>query len=175
MRQPGFMFYPNDWMKDMMEHPNEIGGAWMKILCKLHWAEKYGELTRSITQWSKIIGEDEQNTARIINYIKEQGIGDVLYLSNECPAIVSIVSRRMKDDENKRVEWAASKRVQRMSNDCPKDVHQMSSLSSSSSSSSEDNIPPIVPPSKGGRKSRKYWAARVGTQEYIDHVKGRTQ
>lgn len=42
------------------------------------------------------------------------------------------------------------------------------------SSSSDFCLPPIVPQT-GGRKSRKYWESRVGSQEYIDHVKGKPQ
>lgn len=48
----------------------------------------------------------------------------------------------------------------------------MAENGSSSSSSSSINTPPIVPP-RGTRKGRKYWESRVGSQEYMDYMKGK--
>jgi len=136
------MFYPSDWMRDMQEHSLETRGAWTTILCKLHWANTRGEFTKTIEQWARILGVNEQRAEALILYLGEQKIADVECVSRECPATFRIVSRRMQYDENERVRWAESKRVHRMSRECPGDVPPLSRRSSSSSSYSNKEYKP---------------------------------
>ena len=129
---PAFQFYPNDWSRDLEEHPLEIEGAWIRLCCKLWWSPTRGEMTRSIKQWSRLLSEDEKNTERILNYIKKNGIGDI---ETNCNGDVTIGCRRMKRDERERFmtrERVKRYRVKRLGNE---NVTSPSSSSSSFSSS----------------------------------------
>jgi hypothetical protein len=96
---PAFLFYPNDWMRDLEEHPLEIEGAWIRICCKLWWSEKKGVVTRDIHQRSKILRSSEDETKRIFEYIKLWKIGEILTDGN---GTVTVKSRRMVRDEKDR-------------------------------------------------------------------------
>ena len=77
-KNPAFQFYPSDWVRDLEEHPLEIEGAWIRICCKLWWSETRGSLTKNIDQWAKILRSYQQDAERILNYIGNERIGDVI-------------------------------------------------------------------------------------------------
>ncbi|GAG48255.1 unnamed protein product, partial [marine sediment metagenome] len=77
MKAPAFQFYVMDWTTDLDDHPLEIEGAWIRICCKLWRSEKRGELSKSVTQWSRILRVDEKKTREILDYISKEKIGDV--------------------------------------------------------------------------------------------------
>lgn len=149
-KAPAFQFYPNDWSRDLEEHPLEIEGAWIRLCCKLWWSETRGELTRSEEQWAKILRTDLDNSRRILKYINDQKIGNVIFNGNgkmneiQCDscvtgnAVVTVMSRRMIRDEKTRKQTKL--RVQRhrdktlCNGDVTDDVTQMKHRSSSSSS-----------------------------------------
>lgn len=95
-KQPAFQFYPNDWTRDLQEHPIEIEGAWIRICCKLWYSETRGKLTRTPYQWSAILGVSEDHTKRIFDYINLWKIGDILTDPN---GDLTVISRRMLRDE----------------------------------------------------------------------------
>ena len=61
-KAPSIQFYVNDFSRDMEEHPLEIVGAWILIICKLKWSDTPGELSKSLFQWSRILHETEVKT-----------------------------------------------------------------------------------------------------------------
>lgn len=136
-KAPAFQFYPNDWSRDLEEHPLEVEGAWIRLCCKLWWSETRGKLTRTIEQWAKILRTDIIEAENIISYIELQRIGDVKRNGN---GDVTLMSRRMIRDEKTREQTKL--RVQRYrekppcNGDVTHDVTQMKHRSSSSSSSS---------------------------------------
>lgn len=140
-KNPAFQFYPSDWSRDLEEHPLEIEGAWIRICCKLWWAEKRGELTRTYCQWGKILRVDEHDAKRIINYIETWKIGDVVVTDN---GEVTLISRRMRNDERdrelNRLRQERFKDKQRSNADITPPVTPKSQRSSSSSSSSTTKI-----------------------------------
>lgn len=83
-----------DLFADIIEHPNSVVGAWIKILCTIWDKGVDGTVTRSIFQWSRIIGECEETTNNIINYLSEESIADV----DRGEIKVSITSRRARRD-----------------------------------------------------------------------------
>ncbi len=93
---PAFPFYPNDWARDLEEHPLEIEGAWIRICCKLWWSEQRGCLTKSLQEWSRILRNNGRKTQPILNYLLNQHIADGQYLDNQN---ITIISRRMVHDE----------------------------------------------------------------------------
>ena len=98
-KNPAALWYFNDWEKDLAKHPHEIGGAWMLILCELHWHD--GDLTQTWTEWSKILRVSVSKTKRIISNLDEKGITNVTKAAGQKGG-VRIVSRRMVNDAKKR-------------------------------------------------------------------------
>ena len=140
-KNPAFQFYPNDWSRDLEEHPLEIRGAWITICCKLWYSETRGELNRTITQWSKILGVDEDDTKRIINYIEKWSIGNVVTDGN---GSITVMSRRMLRDEKDKELNALRQQKFREKHACnggvTPHVTAMSHHSSSSTSTSKKSI-----------------------------------
>lgn len=101
-KPPAFLFYPNDWTRDLEEHPLEIEGAWIRIINKLWFAEKKGELSRNILQWSRILRVPPKDAERILNYIKDEKIGNVTLRNGDSNALITVVSRRMQRDDKAR-------------------------------------------------------------------------
>jgi hypothetical protein len=76
-KNPADAFYWQDFYRDMHEHPLEISGAWILILCKLWYSETRGKMTRTLEQWSRILGAQPEKTQTLLRYIKEEKIGDI--------------------------------------------------------------------------------------------------
>jgi hypothetical protein len=91
-KNPCFLFYPNDWERDLASQPLEIGGAWMLLLCSLYW--EGGSSTKTLEEWSKIVRENPKKTKKIINFLGEKGIADLIKQN----AIITITCRRMVRD-----------------------------------------------------------------------------
>ena len=101
---PAFQFYPSDWMRDLDEHPLEIEGAWIRICCKLWWADERGKMTKTLDQWARILRVSQEDTLRLLDYIQKEKIGDVLplgFCNNLTPPNknltdnITVISRRM--------------------------------------------------------------------------------
>jgi hypothetical protein len=182
-KAPAFQFYPNDWSRDLEEHPLEIEGAWIRLCCKLWWAEPRGTLTRTLTQWARILRTSEEDANRIIWYIKEQQIGDVQRNGN---GDVTVISRRMIRDEKLREQNKLRVQRFREKQSCNDDVtHHVTQLSHCSSSSSSNT--PIVPkgdddglfeifwknyPKKIGKQAaRKAWNKIRSPKEVLEKMK----
>lgn len=143
-KAPAFQFYPNDWTRDLEEHPLEIEGAWIRICCKLWWSETRGKLTRTVEQWAKILRVEEDKAVEILEYIQKQKIGNIPetfdpigVTGNE---LVTVVSRRMVKDEKERssTKLRVQRYRERQASNAPvtDDVTVLLQRSSSSSSSS---------------------------------------
>jgi hypothetical protein len=74
---PSIQLYYKDLYADIDEHPNDIVGAWVKILCKIWHGKSNGSVTKPIRSWCRVTGETENELKRILAYIKEEGIGGV--------------------------------------------------------------------------------------------------
>ena len=103
-KNPAFQFYPSDWMRDLDEHPLEIEGAWIRICCKLWWADERGKMTKTLDQWARILRVSQEDTLRLLDYIQKEKIGDVLplgFCNNLTPPNknltdnITVISRRM--------------------------------------------------------------------------------
>lgn len=161
-KNPAFQFYPNDWARDLEEHPLEIEGAWIRICCKLWWSETKGELTRTTEQWARILRANISDTERIINYIEKEQIGNV---KRGCNANVTLTCRRMIRDENIRELTRLRVAKHREKDECNADVQKCNapvtpmkqpSSSSSSSSSSKKRTKPC---SSSDERFTTFWSA----------------
>jgi hypothetical protein len=90
-------FYHKDFMADLQEHPCEIAGAWIKILCKI-WLDTEGTLIRSLTQYSILLGKSPEETRTILKYIHAEEIGDVSGGDER----ISVTSRRWERECKKK-------------------------------------------------------------------------
>ena len=152
-KNPAWMHYPNDWIKDLGQHPAEIGGYWMFILCDLHWTDGVG--TKTLAQWAKVLRISGFKTKRILNYLREETIADIELISN--PKLkYKITSRRMVRDAKKREEERLRKEEERkksndvrdLSDGCPDSVRDLSDPSSITfpiTVTNKNNIPPNPP------------------------------
>lgn len=91
-KNPCFLFYPSDWDRDMGYHPLEIGGAWMLMLCSLFW--EGGSASKTLQEWAKIIRENPKKTEKILDYLAQKSICDLLNQNG----IITITARRMVRD-----------------------------------------------------------------------------
>jgi len=134
-KAPAFQFYPMDWMRDLEEHPLEIEGAWIRIICKLWWSEDRGSLSKTYEQWSRILRVSIEETKRIISYLSDEKICDISVTDN---GKVTVMSRRMMREERERTQAALRQRRKRERDANHADVTIASSSSSSSSSSKKN-------------------------------------
>ncbi len=95
-KQPAFQFYPGDWTRDMDDYDLETEGAWIRIICRLWWAEKRGETTKPLKEWARILRKTEQKTLKIFQILIEKRIASGSILDNQN---ITIISRRMVRDE----------------------------------------------------------------------------
>jgi hypothetical protein len=91
-KNPCFLFYPSDWVRDLGPHPLEICGAWMHILSALYW--EGGSSTKTLDEWAKILRENRKKTKSILNYLGSKKIADLINQNS----IITITSRRMVRD-----------------------------------------------------------------------------
>ena len=120
-KNPAFQFYPNDYIRDLSPHSNEIGGAWTMIFSHLWYAKNKGTSTKTLEQWSKLLGEKRAKTFKIISYLQSNEIATVepKPLQNNLTFKITITSRRMVRDEKQREYEREKKKRQR---ECPQNV-----------------------------------------------------
>jgi len=95
-KAPAFQFYPNDWTRDLDDQDLEVEGAWIRVCCRLHWSNPYGQATKSLREWSRILRKTEKKTLKIFQILIEKHIASGSVLDNQN---ITIISRRMVNDE----------------------------------------------------------------------------
>ncbi len=132
-KAPADQFYWNDWERALEEHPLEVAGAWLRICGKLWYSETRGKLEKTVEQWARILRVDIDKASELLNYIKDEEIGDVSDLVTGANKKITVICRRMhrnwKAKENNRIRQQRFKGKR-------KDNDEVTPLSSSSSSSS---------------------------------------
>lgn len=150
-KAPAFQFYPNDWSRDLEEHPLEIEGAWIRICCKLWYTQDRCSITKTLEQWGRILHVPYTKALAILQYISDEKIGDVTFRNGD----ITVLSRRMERDEHDRVLNRSRQEKFRTRHSRPRskvgnnatsnaDITAMSHDSSSSSSSSTTPKAPVV-------------------------------
>lgn len=135
-KAPAFQFYPNDWSRDLEEHPLEIEGAWIRLCCKLWWAENRGQLTKTLIQWARILRVSEDKTLEVLKYLQNENIAKIPTNLSNCNGVVTVMSRRMVRDEKERELTRLRVKRYRDKQYSNGPVTSMKQRSSSSSSSS---------------------------------------
>lgn len=100
--RPWMKFYPSDWKGDTKLKLVSMAarGLWMEMICIMHEAERYGELTVAgvaidAEKLARIVGEHVSNVDGWLDELKSAGVYSVKKNG-------VIYSRRMERDENKR-------------------------------------------------------------------------
>ena len=164
-KNPAFQFYPNDWSRDMEEHPLEIEGSWVRICCKLWYSETRGRLTKTVEQWGRILREPEEETIRILSYLKNEKIGNISDDFTHCNDLVTVVSRRMVRDEKERemTRLRVERFREKKTGNAP--VTPMKQRSSSSSSCTKVHKGKKLPSQKTPDEPKKRFAEFVDLTE----------
>lgn len=166
-KNPCFLFYPSDWDRDMGYHPLEIGGAWMLILCSLFW--EGGSAIKTLQEWAKIIRENPKKTEKILEYLAQKSICDLLNQNG----LITITARRMVRDIKIREirKLAGSKGGNPLLTPSKKEIDLLNQNLKQNASKSQppsvslsvsDSIPLIVPNKKGtgyDEKFLRFWQA----------------
>ncbi|RPJ11830.1 MAG: hypothetical protein EHM36_00700 [Deltaproteobacteria bacterium] len=95
-KNPAFQFYPSDWARDMIEHPLEVEGFWIRICCILWWSPTRGTATKPANIWAKTAAVSAQKCRVLFAYLHKQNIADV-EVDND---VYKVTSRRMVRDEH---------------------------------------------------------------------------
>jgi len=169
-KSPAFQFYPADYLADERVQAMSIEGE--------------GCYTRLMSYcWREgSIPSDRASLVKLCKGYDGPGIDEAKAMFVRSSVRGRLTHKRLdaerdkQESHSKRMQDAGLEGARRRwlghSQAMPTPMASDGSLSSSSSS--DFIIPPIVP-QRGTRKSKRYWDARVGTQEYIDHVKGKAQ
>ena len=88
---PFLQFYPADWMKDTRALSPETKGAWIDILCALHFSTTRGKLSLTIDGWARVIGQSTEKTRICVDELRMLSTCD----HTECNGVVTLISRRM--------------------------------------------------------------------------------
>ena len=135
-KAPSEQFYYKDFFADMVEHPNHIVGAWMKILCKIWHAKNNGKVTLSIEQLNRIIGEETGITQSILDYLKTENIADIEQCNVTGNGEITIINRRAERDAKLKEQNRLRQKAYRDKHNSNAPVTPKKSNPSSSSSSS---------------------------------------
>lgn len=143
-KAPSVQLYYKDLYGDIQEHPNYIVGAWIKILCKIWHAQDGGQVTKSIKNWCRVLGEDKEKVLLIFDYISKEGIGNVTKRNDK----ITVVNRRTQRDaklrEQNRLRQEAFREKQKSNADITPSNTTVTPMlpnpSSSTSSSSSKKI-----------------------------------
>lgn len=73
-----------------------IRGAWISILTSLWWSDTRGKATKSLSEWSRVLGIAPKMVRRIAKELLDSRVASGEYLDNQN---ITIISRRMVRDE----------------------------------------------------------------------------
>lgn len=144
-KNPGFYFYPSDWTRDLDDQDIEIEGAWIRVCCRLWWADNRGQATKTLKEWSRILRKTEKKTMKIFQILIEKHIASGSVLDNQN---VTIINRRMvRDSEISQLRREVGKlggnpTLLKQSTNLDNQKANQKGLSSSSTSSSNTITPP---------------------------------
>ena len=111
---PFLQFYPGDWLKDTRALSPESKGAWIDVLCALHFSPTRGKLAMSLEGWARTIGQSPEKTRACIDELTLLGTCDRINGNGH----VTLICRRMlresitKEQTRQRVEKLRLKQKQ---------------------------------------------------------------
>jgi hypothetical protein len=184
-KNPSFPFYPSDWTRDLDDQDLEVEGAWIRICCRLWWADKCGEMTKPIKEWSRILRKTEQKTIKILQILIEKGIASGEVLVNQSATIINrrmVRSAEISQIRHKVGSLGGNPNLMKTKNNLDnQNPNQKPTPSSSSSSSSSKSKKPkiiytddflsfwkIYPRKEGKDAAQKAWNNLNGIRPELD-------
>lgn len=141
-KQPGFFFFPNDWVCDLQAYPLEIQGAWMRLLCQIWW-QPGKEIIHTHEEYARILGVSIDDAKRIIATLIECNIAGFVTQQNvtvtPCNTHVTLFCRRWK----KELESKEKQRV--MTKERVQKYRQKSTVTPCNATPSSEDIPIPIP------------------------------
>lgn len=133
-KAPSIQLYFKDFMAEMLEYDPDIVGAWFLVMLKIWDLNDSGSVTKTLSQFAKIMHTDEIGAKRFIDYFRDEKIANV----TEDNGRITIVNRRAKRDsklrENNRLRQEAFRRNAKNNATVTKDPPPASTSPSSSTS-----------------------------------------
>jgi len=81
-------------------------GAWIRICCRIYHSGEMGALTKTLPEWSRVFGVDATNALRILTYLQNNKIADILpCLTGFLPSSdqkIKVISRRIRNEEKEK-------------------------------------------------------------------------
>jgi len=156
-KNPAFLFYPNDWLRDTAMLSPEAKGAWINCLAKMHFEPDRGKLSGSYSELGRLFGCGESKAEQIVQELIKnkvcnfEKIPDRQKMSGDCQDDVRLISRRMQREEILKIsnrKYKARQRDIKMSCDCPAEVMIPLPVP-------KDPVPVPVPKNKESKKKEK--------------------
>lgn len=95
-KKPAFLFFPNDWVRDMETVSHNQKGIWIDILCYLWWENPRGVATKSAAEWTKLLRIKAKVFRNFCGTFADKKCANITVLDNQ---MITIESRRMVRDE----------------------------------------------------------------------------
>jgi len=152
-------------VKDTRALSPEAKGAWIDILCALHFSPTRGQLALSMDGWARTIGQSPEKTRGCIDELRLLGTCD----HTECNGVVTLISRRMlresitkeqtrlrvaKLRDKKYAEDAVTGRKRNSNGQCNAPVRECNGEEAQKPISPETYIPPAPPAASEAKKPR---------------------
>jgi hypothetical protein len=148
---PAFQFYPADWSRDTGVLSASARGIWIDVLCVLWWQKNRGRGTFPVDGWARQTRCTASEFEAALSEFEATQTADV---SRNGHGLVTLVSRRMVNDEKERQGASSRKRKERYSRTCHVGVTLMSQESHDASSSSSSSSCPTDTLSEGDSAHR---------------------
>lgn len=99
MNRPSFQFYPADWTRDTRALSPAAKGAWIDLLCEMHWSRPRGQVTIDRVGLARIIGTTVDHAEALLRELKEREIFELVTNEN---GHITVINRRMAREEKER-------------------------------------------------------------------------
>lgn len=131
---PSFQFYPGDYCRDTRLLSIAARGAWMDLICSLHWSQPRGKITVDIPALDRLWGTQTEHTRQLLKELQDRKVCDIV---TDDHGNVTLTSRRITREENSKNSDRLRKQKQRVT-EKSHESHTPSSSSSSKDFNSSD-------------------------------------
>ena len=99
-KQPSFMFYTGDWLKDpkLAMCSVQARGIWIDLLCAMHEQDRSGQITGTTEQFARICRCTAVQFVQAADELKSTGTADVTERNGK----MTVINRRMKREHQER-------------------------------------------------------------------------
>lgn len=147
-KAPSFPFYPGDWTRDTRRLSPGAKGAWIDLLCEMHWSRPRGQIRTDMVGLARMIGASVDHTKDLLKELQSRGVCDLTTPNGNGGVTksnqeITIINRRMNREEKAKESNRSKQERHRDKKNNPKITksNPVPSFSSSFSSSKINNKP----------------------------------